>query len=214
MLILHLFFSSSHMWLKYKWFDGLICADTIILPHVTSQQNYVSSWLPNLLLQSFPIMSRSQFIFFSLFSMLILPWGCSCANCVLHLRVQPKVSTLSTIKPSMPLPSMESAPYLTFNFVFKELFYGPRYVSLLFQTEEGSVWPSSEQVCGVFCFLVHCVSRLPVIYPFGYCCLVKEAGIKCTQEKEEKAYKFLKVTHTRASKADSGFMWCLCSRQW
>lgn len=123
-------FFSTHMWLKYKWFDGLICADAIILLRVTSQQNYVSSWLPNLLLRSFPIMSPLQFIFFSLFSTLILPCGCSCANRFSHLRIQPKVLTLSTIKPSMPLPSMDPTPYLTFHSVFKELFCGQRYVSL------------------------------------------------------------------------------------
>lgn len=60
-------FFSSHMWLKYTWFDGLVCADDMWGPHVTSQQNYVSSWLPSLLLQSFPVMSKLQFIFFLIF---------------------------------------------------------------------------------------------------------------------------------------------------
>lgn len=124
----HIFFL-SHMWLKYKWFDWLICSDAINLPCVTSQQNYVSLWLPNLLLRSFPIMSQSQFRF-SLFSTLLLPWGCSCANCFLHLCIQPKVLTLSVMKPRMSLPSMEPTLYLSLNSDFKELFCGQRYVDL------------------------------------------------------------------------------------
>lgn len=67
----------------------------------------------------------------SLYSTLILPWGCSCANCFLHLHIQAGVLTLSPVNPRMPLPSMEPILYLTFNSVFRELFSSQRYDSLL-----------------------------------------------------------------------------------
>jgi len=41
---------------------------------------------------------------FSLLSTLMLPWGCSWANCFLYLCTQIKVLSLSFIKLSMPLP--------------------------------------------------------------------------------------------------------------
>lgn len=53
-----------------------------------------------------------------------------------------------------------------------------------FHSEKGSGWPSSEQVCGVFCSLIHCVPcYLSLIH--SNACLVREAGIKDIKEKEE-----------------------------
>lgn len=55
--------------------------------------------------------------------------------------------------------------------------------------EKGSTWHSPEQVCSVLLFGALCV-QVSVLYPLRCCCLVKKAGIKCTQDKEENSKNF------------------------
>lgn len=72
--------------------------------------------------------------------------------------------TSSVIKPCMPLTSVEHSPS---------------------HTEEGSSWPSPEKVSGMLCLLVHHMSLLAVMHPLRCWCLIREAGSKCRQRKEE-----------------------------
>ena len=129
---------------------------------------------------------------FSLFSTFILPWGCSCANCFLHLHIQPKVLTSPVIKPCMPLTSMEHSPS---------------------HTEEGSSWPSPEKVSGMLCLLVHCMSWLAVMYPLGCWCLIREAGSKCRQKKEENRSIEVSIVVKQWHAKQTVFIWCLHFRQ-